>query len=152
MEYLRSAGSIPFLCRIFVEQLCDGCADKPAGICGLFECVCVAAHFEQKIAVRQIHVVFALREQNRSHQSGIHRLAGLLQSYRKAQILFPVGEVFDLALLRSGDYHDLRRLFAVYLCGRLYLVAVAQMYRVAVDIEHDLNRRIFLEISLDIDS
>ena len=75
----------PFLCGIFVEQLCNGCADKPAGICGLLKRVCVAAHLEQKIAVRQIHVVFALRKQNRSHQSGIHRLAGLLQSYRKAQ-------------------------------------------------------------------
>ena len=101
--------------------------------------------------MRQVHVVFALREQDGTHQSRIHRFAGLLQSYRKAQILLPVGEVFDLALLRPGDYHDLRRLFAVYLCGRLYLAAVAQMYRVAVYVKHDLNRRVFLEIRLDID-
>ena len=67
-------------------------AEQSARIGGFFKRVGTAAHFNEQIVVRQIHIVFTLAEVNGSHKPRVHFLADALQIECKSEVLLPVGE------------------------------------------------------------
>ena len=94
-------------------------------------------------------IVPGIPQKQRPHQRGIVRQRLLLHRHRQPQILHPVGMAQSTAVAAHDEGELRRRSLSLDLRHHLHLTAVGRLDGVPVDIQHEADGRILLQIPVD---
>ena len=98
--------------------------------------------------MRHVLVILFRTKAQRPGQRGVQIADGLLAAHRKPQVVFPIGKSERAVVVTARHNHNLRGFPPVDHNRRLD-TRVRCPESVAVNVDRDLNPRIFLEVSLD---
>ena len=105
----------------------------------------MAADLYQQRPRGNMLIVVPVVEQYRSGKPGIQLLSRALYHARQPEILKIFRHIAESSVIAAGYHHELRGVPAVYLRHRSGPAAVRRGYRVPVEVDYNLYRRVFLE-------